>query len=78
MVFLSRFGLYRNLTILAAINAVATIWMNRADLFSLAPITSVIGVFAMHMLLYSRARQFYYYAGNEVLRNFILSAKAPV
>jgi hypothetical protein len=73
--FLSRFGLYRNLTVLILGNAFITVWVNRYNLLSSGFLLAFILLMIVHQLLFFRARQFYFYTGNEICRHFILSHK---
>lgn len=70
--FLSRFGFYRNLTSLAFMNVPLLFLLKYSELSLLALIGWSGLLLFLHLLLFYRARQFYYYAGNEVFRNFLM------
>ena len=72
MVFLSRFGFYRNLSILLFINLFIFPFV-KGGKYLFWEVTSILSViFIFHILLYRRGREFYLYTGNEIYRNFIL------
>lgn len=73
MVFLSRFGFYRNLSTLAIFNIIPYTILKFDCLNLCLSIIIILIVFILHLLLYNRAKQFYFYAGNEVYRNFIIN-----
>lgn len=73
MIFLSRYGFYRSLSTIVFFNIFLyviyefdyeKIWLS---------IVIIIALYVLHLFLYNRAKEFYYYAGNEVYRNFIIN-----
>jgi hypothetical protein len=73
MTFLSRYGFYRNLTSLAFFNFFLFVIFKFDSLNIFCSIFILLFIALFHLLLYYRAKDFYYYAGNEVYRNFIIN-----
>ena len=79
LIFLSRYGFYRNLSVLALLNLpIFLIYSISKGKFSSDPeiaIPMLIVLLFMHFILYIRALEFFNYAGNEAYRFFIMNHK---
>jgi len=75
MIYLSRYGFYRNLTVILLIN----IFIFIAKYFDTIALPNniylLILLVVLHFIVYKRALEFFYYTGNEVLRIFLLTYK---
>ena len=74
MQFLSKFGFYRNLSILVLVNT-AYLSFSRFNGLSLKYWFFVFFGLFLHHLFYYRAKSFYLYTGNVVYTNFIIAHK---
>ena len=75
MIFLSRYGFYRNLTTIAFFSlAFAIVNMIRENEYLHHAILIVL-LIIIHLLLYKRAKEFYIYTGNDVYRHFLIGEK---
>lgn len=72
MIFLSRFGFYRNLSVLLFINLLVFPFVKGNEYSFSTIVIILLVIFIFHISLYKRGRQFYLYTGNEIYRNFIL------
>lgn len=73
MIFLSRFGFYRSLSTIAFFNIIPYIILKYDSGNIWLSIIIIISTYILHLFLYNRAKEFYYYAGSEVYRNFIIN-----
>jgi len=72
MQFLSKFGLYRNISIIVACNVVYWGITHCAPTSITYWIWIVVGLL-LHLLFYRRAREFYLYVGDAIYNNFIIA-----
>lgn len=75
MIFLSRFGFYRNLSIICFLNVILFPLFKHGDFTTIQLTLISLGLFILHIILYARGREFFFYTGNEIYRNFILDHK---
>lgn len=72
MVFLSRFGLYRNLTVMLLFILPALLAQNEINENWIFIIVTLIVVLSLLVLMFNRAQQFFLYSGLEVYRNYLI------
>jgi len=75
MVFLSRFGLYRNLSVMLLFILPALLAQKEINENWTSILTAVIAVLFLFVLLFNRAQQFFLYSGLEVYRNYLIFDK---
>lgn len=78
MTFLGNFGFYRNLSVIALVNLCLVIYsyiLNRHSTIEF--VFSIIILITSHIIFYRRGKEFYYYSGNEIYKNFIISNSKP-
>lgn len=73
MIFLSRYGFYRSLSTLTFINIFLYSFIEFDHTRFWISLIFVCCLLVLHLFLYNRAKEFYFYAGNEVYRNFIIN-----
>lgn len=74
MAFLTKYGFYRSITIIILINIFAlNIFKIYNCNYSLSILFYTIALLILFYLCFVRAREFYFYSGNEIFRNYILN-----
>ena len=75
MTFLGNYGFYRNLSVIVLINLILFLfsWDYALDYKNILAIIGISLIFLIvHFIFYRRGREFYYYSGNEIYKNFLV------
>ncbi|WP_027138816.1 hypothetical protein [Gaetbulibacter saemankumensis] len=74
MAFLTKYGFYRSITIILLINAITlNIYKIYHCDYNLLVFFYTIALLIVFYLCFVRAKEFYFYSGNEIFRNYILN-----